>query len=68
VNAELGLDLPEEEDFETLAGFVLAEFGRFPKKGETFERDGTTFTVSEASDRRVIRVEVRLAAPQEVGS
>jgi len=68
VNAELGLELPEEEDFETLAGFVLAELGRFPRKGESFERDGTTFTVSEASDRRVIRVEVRLAAPQEVRS
>jgi putative hemolysin len=68
VNGELGLELPEEEDFETLAGFVLAEFGRFPRKGESFERDGTTFTVSEANDRRVIRVEVRLAAPQEVGS
>jgi CBS domain containing-hemolysin-like protein len=68
VNGELGLDLPEEEDFETLAGFVLAEFGRFPKKGESFERDGARFEVTEASDRRVMRVEVRLAAPQEVGS
>ena len=66
VNGELGLDLPEEEDFETLAGFVLAEFGRFPKKGESFERDGATFTVSDASDRRVLRVEVRLSAPLEV--
>jgi len=68
VNGELGLDLPEEEDFETLAGFVLAELGRLPKKGESFERDGATFTVSEASDRRVLRVEVRLATPQEVSS
>ena len=65
VNRDLGLELSEEEDFETLAGFVLAELGRFPKKGESFERDGATFTVSEASDRRVLRVEVRLTAPQE---
>jgi CBS domain containing-hemolysin-like protein len=68
VNGELGLDLPEEEDFETLAGFVLSELGRFPKKGEGFERSGTAFVVTEASDRRVIKVEVRLPAPQEVGS
>jgi len=68
VNEELELDLPEEEDFETLAGFVLSEFGRFPKKGETFERDGLTFIVLEATDRRVIRVEIRLPAPMEVGS
>jgi CBS domain containing-hemolysin-like protein len=65
VNGELGLELPEQEDFETLAGFVLSELGRFPQKGEGFEREGTTFVVSEASDRRVIKVEIRLAAPQE---
>jgi CBS domain containing-hemolysin-like protein len=66
VNGELGLELPEQEDFETLAGFVLSELGRFPQKGEGFERDGAAFVVSEASDRRVMKVEIRLAAPQEV--
>lgn len=65
VNRELGLDLPEEEDFETLAGFVLAELGRFPRKGERFERAGIFFVVSEATDRRVIKVEVRLSATAE---
>ena len=65
VNGELSLELPEQEDFETLAGFVLSELGRFPQNGEGFEREGTTFVVSEASDRRVIKVEIRLAAPQE---
>lgn len=68
VNEELGLDLPEEEDYETLAGFVLAELGRFPKKGETFERDGVGFVVSDASDRRVIRVELRPPASQAAGA
>jgi CBS domain containing-hemolysin-like protein len=68
VNEELGLELPEEEDYETLAGFVLAELGRFPKKGERFERDGVAFVVSEASDRRVLRVELRLPAAQVSGA
>ena len=67
VNSELGLALPEEEDFETLAGFVLAEMGRLPKKGEQFERDGVAFAVLEASDRRVIKIEVRSPAPLEAG-
>jgi len=67
VNEELGLRLPEEEDYETIAGFVLAELGRFPHEGERFERDGAVFQVTEASDRRVNKVEVRLAEPQGVG-
>jgi CBS domain containing-hemolysin-like protein len=68
VNAELGLELPEEEDYETLAGFVLAEFGRFPRAGEAFERGGIAFQVTEASDRRVTKVEIRLPAAQAVDS
>lgn len=65
LNHELGLELPEEEDFETLAGFVLAELGRLPRKGEQLERNGVHFLVSEATDRRVVKVEVRLPAPVE---
>jgi len=58
LNEELALELPEEEDYETLAGFVLAELGRFPKSGEGFLRDGIEFTVTEANDRRVLKVVV----------
>ncbi|HEX6884823.1 MAG TPA: hemolysin family protein [Planctomycetota bacterium] len=65
LNHELGLELPEEEDFETLAGFVLAELGRLPRKGEQLERNGVQFVVTEATDRRVVKVEVRLPATAE---
>jgi CBS domain containing-hemolysin-like protein len=63
VNAELGLDIPEEADYETLGGFVLSELGRFPKRGEKFERGGAEFTILEANDRRVLKVRVRLPEP-----
>ncbi len=56
INEEASLSIPEEEDYETLAGFVLAEFGRFPQVGNSFTKDGVTYEVSEATDRRVMRV------------
>ena len=56
INEEAFLSIPEEEDYETLAGFVLAEFGRFPRSGESFTRDGVVYQVSEATDRRVLKV------------
>jgi CBS domain containing-hemolysin-like protein len=62
VNEALDLDLPEESDFETLGGFVLAELGRFPKRGEGFQRDGLEYVVVEANDRRVLKVRVRRLA------
>lgn len=62
VNEALGLAIPEEEDFETLGGFVLAELGHFPKEGETFSNGEATFRVVEASDRRVFKVLVQRSA------
>ena len=60
VNEALGTELPEEEDYETLAGFVLARFGRFPAAGERFEEDGVIYQVTEATDRRVLSVRLQL--------
>lgn len=62
---ELALDLPEERGYETVAGFVLHELGRFPKKGERFRRGSFELFVSEATDRRVLQVEILRLTPQE---
>lgn len=59
VNELVDLDLPETADFETLGGFVLAELGRFPQRGESFVRGDSEFLVSEVTDRRVLKVRVR---------
>ena len=59
VNEALDLSIPEEADYETLGGFVLAQLGRFPEAGERFERSDAEFEVLAASDRRVLSVRVR---------
>jgi len=57
INEIMGLDLPEKEDFDTIGGFVFAEFGRVPTAGESITwRDAVRVTVLEASRRRVNRV------------
>lgn len=67
VNAELDLEIPEDGDYETLAGFVLAELGHFPHRGERFVHAHHEFTITDASDRRVYKVRVR-AVPREVAA
>ena len=53
----MGFDLPEDEDFDTIGGFVFAEFGRVPAVGESITwQDAVRVTVLEASRRRVNRV------------
>jgi len=39
VNEMLGIDLPEGEEFETLAGFVFNRAGRLVEEGEEIEFD-----------------------------
>ncbi len=59
VNERLELALPEDEHYETLAGYVLSELGHFPRRGERFRAAGCEFTVLEADDRRVFKLLVR---------
>lgn len=66
VNREVGTEIPEDGGFETLAGYVLAELGRFPKRGESFAAGPYEYSVLEANDRRVIRVGLRPIAQEIV--
>jgi magnesium and cobalt exporter, CNNM family len=50
--------LPRDEGFETLAGFVMAQLGRIPKGGETFEYDGRRYTVLHMEGHRIARVKI----------
>jgi CBS domain containing-hemolysin-like protein len=50
--------LPRDQGFETLAGFVMAQLGRIPRGGETFDFDGRRFTVLQMEGRRIGRVKV----------
>jgi len=60
LNDALGLNIPEEEDFDTVAGFVSSELGTIPKVGESLTAYGATFTVLAADDRKVTRLRVEV--------
>lgn len=59
INSALGIEIPEDDGYETVAGFVLAHFGSIPKSGDAFESHGTRFEVAEASPTAVLRVRAR---------
>jgi CBS domain containing-hemolysin-like protein len=63
VNARLGLELPEEEDFETIGGFVFHQCGRIPEVGERIESHGVAIEVLAATRRRIDLVRVERLAP-----
>ena len=55
-NRATGADLPEDQGYETVAGFVTSLAGAIPARGDRFQWQGWTFTVAEADPRRVTRV------------
>lgn len=62
---ELSVDF-ERSDVDTVGGLVLAELGRVPRTGESFELEGYRFVVELVIRRRVRRVSVWPIAPAAV--
>jgi CBS domain containing-hemolysin-like protein len=62
LNDAMGLSLPEEDDYETVAGFVFSELGFIPPEGQTLNANGATFTVLAADARKITRLRVVIAA------
>ena len=54
----LGLSFPEDLGVDTVGGLVMHLLGRVPKQGERAYYKGWSFTVIEATKRRVLRVKV----------
>lgn len=49
----LGFRLEEERDYQTVAGFVLAELEHIPETGEIFEAHGYRFEVIDMDGRKI---------------
>ena len=62
VNQHLHLDLPEEDSYTTIAGFVLAQAGRMMNVGDSIEFEGMKFTVENLERRRIRRVRLTRSA------
>ena len=64
INRLLGSELPEEGDWETVAGLVIARLNHIPVVDETVAIDGVEFRVLQADERRIRRLRATLLSPQ----
>jgi CBS domain containing-hemolysin-like protein len=53
VNKELELELPESDDYETIAGLLIERFRRIPDRGETLTLGTVIIEVIAATDRAI---------------
>ena len=59
LNKEMNLNL-NEEDFETLGGFVFELFGRIPLNNEIVEFEGISFMVADIEGHKINSIEITL--------
>jgi putative hemolysin len=54
--AHIGVPVPKDAKFETVAGYVLSELNHLPSVGEVFERGPWRFEVMDLDGRRIDKV------------
>ena len=66
INEVMGLELPDDRDFDTIGGFVFTELGQVPLPGQKMVwQDSVEIEVLEATKRRINRVRIeRLPVPK----
>jgi magnesium and cobalt transporter len=63
-NEYFGARLSETEGFDTIAGLIMKQLGRLPRRGESASIDGFEFRVRRAARRRIDTL--RVIAPRDV--
>lgn len=59
LNDQLHSKLPEDEDYDTVGGFVFSHLGYIPKAGLMFDYNGLDFTIISAEPRRIKRIRIK---------
>ena len=63
LNDDLGIELPESEDYETIGGFVFSSLGKIPQTGEECAHANVTICVTDAGPRRIKRLRLHVTRP-----
>jgi CBS domain containing-hemolysin-like protein len=65
VNEALDLDIPEGEEFETIAGFIFNRAGRLVEEGEVIEFNGVEIRVEQVENTRIMKARITRTPDEE---
>lgn len=68
VEEELGIKIPQEEDYDTLAGYVFYRVGSIPQAGLVLHLDNFEIEILKSNDRMVEKVKIIPIASKPEGS
>lgn len=59
INDKFALTLPEDEDYQTVAGFILHHHPSIPSPGEQLEIEGFSFEIIRSTKTKIVLVKMR---------
>lgn len=68
VNRRLHLDVPESDEYTTMAGFIMARLGKLPLPGDRVVHNGVAFIVEKIEGRRLTQLRVESVARASEGA
>jgi magnesium and cobalt transporter len=63
LNAALDLKVPDDDDYDTVAGFLLKAMGRIPRAGEVHVHEGLRFEIAAATPTAITKVVLSVPLP-----
>ncbi len=65
INEQFHLDLPESDDYQTIAGYILFSTGSIPPQGEDLQLNGLIFNIVHKSANRIEMIRVTVPEHQD---
>ncbi|MGI2335967.1 MAG: HlyC/CorC family transporter [Dehalogenimonas sp.] len=55
-NDQIGIELPEDDEYETIAGFVLKQLGQIPRQGQVLRYNGLKLVITRMRSKKIEEV------------
>ena len=66
INEALNLSISEEEDYDTIGGYITSELGRIPKPMEVIDLPDVSVKILEANDRKISKLKLKKTTIDEL--
>lgn len=60
LNQILPIQLPEDDDYNTISGFILKIADKIPKENEVFQYQNITLTIEKMEGKKIMKVSVKM--------
>ena len=65
INETFGLEIPESDEYQTLAGYIFITTGSIPQQGDTLELGGLQFTIVKRAATRLELIRISKTESEE---